>query len=247
MLRHIICSYWKRHKVHLVVYWCALFICTLVLNIALGRLIASLHKSEAIRASNKRNSQTLYIANVSGLDLNECEKLLDNLHLSGSCESEWINFNFSDEVVDDNMLYYDEIDGNMVVEDGILGIIPISINGYKDSDLRLITGRLPENEKEFLSFRGAAMSAVYNYTYDPDNLPQALCFRLPSIGNVNVVGILDNEYALAGLCTTLDCFKIAFEDQDDFKICMVNNDLPDNTLAYKYRDIISEFATVNSI
>ena len=28
---------------------------------------------------------------------------------------------------------------------------------------------------------------------------------------------------------------------------MVNNDLPDNTLAYKYRDIISEFATVNSI
>ncbi len=247
MLRHIICSYWKRHKVHLVVYWCALFICTLVLNIALGRLIASLHKSEAIRASNKRNPQTLYIANVSGLDLNDCDTLLNNLHISGLCESEWINFNFSDEVVDDNMLYYDEIDGNMVVEDGILGIIPISINGYKDSDLRLITGRLPENEKEFLSFGGASMSANYNYTYDPDNLPQSLSFRLPSIGNVNVVGILDNEYALAGLCTTLDCFKIVCEDQDDFKICMVNNDLPDNTLACKYRDIISEFATVHSI
>ena len=224
MLRHIICSYWEKRKVHLVVYWCALFICTLVLNIALGRLIASLHESEAIRASNKRNSQTLYIANVSGLDLNECDKLLDNLHFSGSCESEWINFNFSDEVVDDNMLYYDEIDGNMVVEDGILGIIPISINGYKDSDLRLITGRLPENEKEFLSFRGAAMSAVYNYTYDPDNLPQTLSFRLPSIGNINVVGILDDEYGSPGLCTTLDFFKIVFEDQDDFKIFMVNND-----------------------
>lgn len=247
MLRHIIYSYCKRYKVHLVVYWCALLVCTLVLNISLGRLIASLNKSEAIKASNMVNPETLYIANVSGLDLSECENLLDNLHQTGTCESEWINCNFSNEVVDRDMLYYDEIDGNMVVVDGILGIIPVSINGYKESDLKLITGRLPENEKEYLSFRGASMSANYNYTYDPDNLPRELSFRLPNVGNVNVVGILDNEYALPGLCTTLEHFKIVFEDCDVFKICIINNDIPDNALAYKYQDVISKFATVHSI
>lgn len=246
MTYHIFRNYWNRHKKQVITYWCVLLVCVLVLNISIGKLLASLFESEARKEYDFNNQSTLYIISISEFDLNNYKILSNTIKQTDKYRSIWLNYNYSNLIVDGALTYYDAIDGNMSVKDGMLQVIPISINGCEESDVVLKAGRLPENAREFLSF-GSDLNADFEYVYDPDNPPLHICYSLPSFGNVNVVGIIDDKCGLQGLSTTIDLFVDIYNDYDSFNICLLINGNRDNSYESIIWNDISEYATINNI